>query len=790
MRPRRSFKPFAARGRRTIVAILLTFALFSTVSVTLSIWSTGKSKHRAAVIEVAARQRTLAERYVKDVLLARAGAQTDPAYTGQLLVQSANALLDGGTSPAVNGDDDETTLTAASGSVIRAQLLQERRLVADLTATGSALLAHRPVTTVPLTAHEHIAVADPIQRLRVLAGLTSNVSLNAARTIATQADRDIGSLITLQVWLGIAGLILSLLLGWALIAATRRQTAHFRSLVTSSTDLVVVFGADGCRYVSQSVTSMLGRPEAELFADGFERFVHPDDQARVHAADDHGEPHELLFRVKDRFGEWRQLEAHVTDLRGDRHVRGIVLNARDVTERVRLEEELTRQAFHDGLTGLANRALFRDRLEQALARSERSREPFAVLMVDLDGFKQVNDSLGHDAGDQLLQGVAQRFDEATRPSDTVARLGGDEFAFLLEGTNEPGAIAIANRLLACLLEPVSVAGHELVLLASIGIVVHHGGAGDGEEIVRDADVAMYAAKENGRGKYELFHDEMARELGELLGLEHELRLGLERREFSVHYQQLIDLESSAIVGAEALLRWTSPTRGSVPPSDFIPVAEATSLIGSLGEFVLRESCRQTARWLGDGVLPEGFVTWVNVSGRQLSAGGVSAVVRRALADATLPPTFLGLEVTETAIVVDGIAGDRARAELRELHGLGVRMAIDDFGTGFSSLGHLRRFPVDMLKVDRSFVQGVETDAKDAAITANLASLAHSLGLVAIAEGVESEGQMTSVRELGCDLAQGFLFARPVPADELGRMLAEHGGGSVADVQEPPRAATG
>jgi diguanylate cyclase (GGDEF)-like protein/PAS domain S-box-containing protein len=779
LRPRLSFKPFAARNRRTIVAILLIFALFSTVSVTLSIWATNRSQHRATVVEVAARQRTLAERYVAEVMLARAGARTDPAYTAGLLVQSATALLDGGTAPAVNGDDDETKLTAATGSIVRSQLEQERRLVADLTATGSALLAHRSVAAVPMTAHERLSVDEPIQRLRVLAGLTSNVSLNAARTIATGTDRNISDLIRLQVALGLGGLITSLLLAWALVAATRRQTAHFRSLVTSSTDLVLVFGDDGCRYVSNSVQSMVGGSEADLLGDGFERFVHPDDRVLVHAAPANAQPHELLFRMADRFGEWRQLEAHVTDLRNDRHVRGVVLNARDVTERVRLEEELTRQAFHDGLTGLANRALFRDRLDQALARSERSREVIAVLVVDLDGFKQVNDSLGHDAGDQLLQEVSRRFAEATRPSDTVARLGGDEFALLLEGANEARAVALANRLLECLAEPVTIADRELVLLASIGIVVHKGGPGKSEDMVRHADVAMYAAKEAGRGRYELFHLDMARELGELLGLEHELRLGLERGEFSVHYQQEIDLESRAIVGVEALLRWTSPTRGVVGPADFIPVAEATGLIGALGEFVLREACRQTAQWCRDLVLPERFVTWVNLSGKQLSAGGVSQLVRAALESEALPAELLGLEVTETAIVVGGVAGERARAELEEVHDLGVRIAIDDFGTGFSSLGHLRSFPVDVLKVDRSFVQGIEHDAKDAAITANLTSLAHALGLVAVAEGVESEGQMASVRELGCDVAQGFLFAHPVPADEMSKMLVEHSG--AADV---------
>jgi EAL domain-containing protein (putative c-di-GMP-specific phosphodiesterase class I) len=283
---------------------------------------------------------------------------------------------------------------------------------------------------------------------------------------------------------------------------------------------------------------------------------------------------------------------------------------------------------------------------------------------------------------------------------------------------------------------------------------------------------MYEAKGAGRGRHEVFRHEMAREFGELLGLEHELREGLERGEFSVHYQPEIDLDTRSIVGAEALVRWNSPTRGLVPPIRFIPVAEGTGLIMPLGEFVLAEACRQTAEWFRQGVLPDPFVTWVNLSGKQLSNDGISELVQNALEAAGLAPNLLGLEVTETAIVVEGVAGDRARAALEELHNRGVRIAIDDFGTGFSSLGHLRRFPVDVIKVDRSFVQGVEHNAKDAAITANLTSLAHALGLTAIAEGIETEGQLASVRELGCDLAQGYLFARPMAADKMTDLLTD------------------
>lgn len=360
-RRRSTFSPFAGRSRRTIVAILVTFALCWGLSVVLSITATRGSQHRAAVVEVAARQRTLAESYVNEILLVRAGEPADPAATATVLVRSADALLNGGTAPEVKGDDDATALPAASGTVIRRQLMQEKRLAVDLTAAGSALLAHTSPAAVPITANEHINVTDPVERVRILAGLTSNVSLNAARTIATTDDADISNLIITQSLLGIGGLSTSLLLALGLIAATRRQTAHFRSLVDSSTDLVLVFGADGCRYASQSVTRMLGHPDTALLGAGFAAVVHADDRELVQTAASRAEPREIVFGIQNHLGEWRQLEAHLTDLRSDRHIRGVVLNARDVSERVRLEEQLVRQAYHDDLTQLANRVLFRDR---------------------------------------------------------------------------------------------------------------------------------------------------------------------------------------------------------------------------------------------------------------------------------------------------------------------------------------------------------------------------------------------------------------------------------------------
>jgi diguanylate cyclase (GGDEF)-like protein/PAS domain S-box-containing protein len=778
MRRRRTrFKPLESRGRRWIVAIVMTFTLVSAGTLALSIRGTSRARHRATVIEVAARQRMLADRYVRDILLLRQGHMADPEQTGRLLAASATVLLDGGPVPPVPGDDDDTTLAATTDPQARAQLVQAQHLVADMRATGAALLAGTPQWAVPLHGGERLDTEDPVARLEILGALTSNVSLNAARSIGVGADQSIENLVTLQMALGIGGLAVSLLLAWALIAVTRRQTAHFRSLVTSSTDLVLVFVGGRCRYVSQSVASMAGRPDGELLGDGFATCVHPEDRPVLDAAVTAAAGRTVELRVRNAYNEWRHLEAVVTDLRDDRLVRGVVLNARDISERVRLEEQLTRQAFHDDLTGLANRALFRDRLDHALARAAGGGEPLSVLLIDLDGFKKVNDTLGHDAGDRLLREVAGRFrDGMARGGDTVARLGGDEFALLLEDTAEKRAVSVASQLLGDLAAPALIDGREVPLSASIGIAVHAGGTTGSEEMLRQADIAMYAAKDAGRGGYEVFHPDMTRMLGELVGLEHELRLAVDRGELEVHYQPEIAVASGAIAGVEALVRWTSPALGPIPPSTFIAVAEQIGCIHQIGEQVIGDACRQTAAWDAAGVLPPGFRTWINVSGKQLVTGRLADVIDQALTAAGLPAGRIGIEVTETAVIQEGADGERAFEELQTLRDRGIRIAIDDFGTGFSSLGQLRRFPIDVVKVDRTFIQGVEHNPKDAAITGNVVSLAHALGLVAVAEGVETAGQLASLRRLGCDLAQGYLFARPDTAASITRMLT--GGGQL------------
>jgi diguanylate cyclase (GGDEF)-like protein/PAS domain S-box-containing protein len=766
-----SFQPFARRRRLSVAVLVVVFALFSVFSLGVSRRSAQRSAHRASLVRTIARQRTLAARYADEVILTTVGKPADPAATGEVLEQSARALLDGGVAPAVEGDDDEVTVPPPTTDKVRRQLEQDRRLVKDLLATGRLVLAGKTDVAIRPTANERITSTDPIQRLRVLAGLTSNVALNASRTAANETDRNVKDLENLQAVLALLSAVVAGLVGWALIATTRRQSAHFRSLVTHSTDLVFVHARGRVVYVSDSVGRMLGMDTEEIERSLFDH-VHPDDHELLEDVCTNAVPPEIVVRVRSCDGEWRYLDARVTDLRNDRHVRGVVLNARDVTERVRLEGELTHQAFHDGLTLLANRALFRDRLEQALARSSRNRDCFSVLLFDLDGFKQVNDSLGHTAGDSLLRHAAERLHAITRPVDTLARLGGDEFAMLLDGTDDSGAVVVAERVLEALGEPVYLAERALALSASVGIVVHHGGPGDAEELMRHADVAMYAAKGAGRARYELFRHEMARDLAELVSLEHDLRMGLQRKEFVVHYQPTVDIRTGVVTGAEALVRWDSPIRGLVPPIRFIPIAETTGLIHQLGEYVLREATRQVAEWVRAGLVSDDFAVWVNVSGRQLEAGGLDAIVSAAIADAGTTPNRLGLEITENAIVDDGPTGNRARVELERVHDLGVHIALDDFGTGFSSLAYLHRLPIDVIKVDRSFVADVERDAKNAAITANLTSLAHALGLLSVAEGIETEVQLAAVKQLGCDIAQGYLLARPAPAAAVTEYLAE------------------
>jgi diguanylate cyclase (GGDEF)-like protein len=444
-----------------------------------------------------------------------------------------------------------------------------------------------------------------------------------------------------------------------------------------------------------------------------------------------------------------------------RDARGVVTrlagSLSDVTQRRLAEEQLTHRALYDGLTNLPNRALFLDRLRHAVRRQNRdARALFAVLFLDVDRFKRINDSLGHVAGDRLLVMVARRLELSLRPGDTVARLGGDEFTVLLDDIHSlSDATHVADRIQEALKQPFQLGEHEVVTSASIGIALSATGYEKPEDMVRDADTAMYRAKALGKARHALFDSRMHEQEVALLELEADLRRALERSELVVHYQPIVSLASGCITGVEALARWRHPERGLVPPGDFIPLAEETGLIVPIGEFVLRESCRAVRAWCVD----ELFVS-VNLSTRQLALPDLVERVSAVLDETGLEASRLRLEITESGLLEKPEA---ASALLELLRRSGVRISIDDFGTGYSSLAYLQNLPVDNLKIDRSFVSPLGKDGEHSPIARTIVDIGHNLGMSVIAEGVETEQQLAHVRALACEGAQGHLFSRPLDA---------------------------
>ena len=430
-------------------------------------------------------------------------------------------------------------------------------------------------------------------------------------------------------------------------------------------------------------------------------------------------------------------------------------------------DQLARQAFRDSLTSMPNRALFMDRLSHALTRTERRGEQLAVLFLDLDRFKVVNDSLGHSVGDQLLVGVSQRLAACLRPEDTIARLGGDEFAILLEDVKDDrGPTSVADRLTAELQQPFKVEGREVIITVSIGIAMSTAKRMTPEDILRDADLAMYHAKGKGKARYEVFDKSMNAPAQERMDLELDLRNAVTRGEFTLHYQPVVDLPTGRITEVEALVRWKHPQRGLLFPADFVGLSEETGLIVPLGRWVLHEACRQTRQWqLASSGTP--LAISVNISARQLQQPGLVEEIAAVLRDTRLDPSTLRLEITETVVMHDA---PTTLAKLEALKALGVQLAIDDFGTGYSSLGYLKRFPVDTLKIDRSFVKGIGGNVEDSAIVRAVITVAKSLNLSVTAEGIETAEQLEHLRTLGCDHGQGYFFAKPLTSDRVPALL--------------------
>jgi diguanylate cyclase (GGDEF)-like protein/PAS domain S-box-containing protein len=566
----------------------------------------------------------------------------------------------------------------------------------------------------------------------------------------------------------------------------RESEERFGSLIQHSSDLITVLDADATvLYQSPSIERILGYAAEEIVGTRFDALLDPDETTRLlHLlADGAGyagsdtEVLECTLRHSD--GTLRQFEVLHTNLLQDEAVRGIVLNSRDVSERKAFEEQLAHQAFHDPVTNLANRALFAERVRHAVARNRREHSGIAVIFMDLDDFKTINDSLGHAAGDEVLIEVAKRVAGSIRVTDTAARFGGDEFAILLEDIGSAQEAAdTAERILEALVEPLRLEHKELVVRSSLGISVVEGDAApDADELIRNADAAMYIAKRDGKGGYRLFEPAMHEGVLARLELRADLQRAMTTDQLELHYQPVVRLEDRAVRGVEALLRWNHPERGQVTPDEFIPLAEEMGLIVPIGRWVLRQGCRQ-AKAIQELVPHDPPLTMaVNLSVKQLQHSDIVADVRDALEDSGLTPSSLTLEITETVMMTDT---DLAVQRLQELRALGVRLAMDDFGTGYSSLSYLSRFPVDVLKMDRSFLASGASPEASGLATAVVA-LGQTLDLEVVAEGIEFPEQWTTLRDLGCGLGQGFYFARPMDADAtLDYLRAEH----VAPVDAP------
>jgi diguanylate cyclase (GGDEF)-like protein/PAS domain S-box-containing protein len=552
--------------------------------------------------------------------------------------------------------------------------------------------------------------------------------------------------------------------------ALRESEAKFRTLAESAASAIFIYQGNGFRYVNRGAEALTGYSREELLGLNFWEVVHPDHRELVRQrgmARQQGRAvsERYEFKVLTKHGEerWVDFTAALTEFGGQPAALG---TAFDITDRKLAQELIHHQAYHDALTGLPNRMLLADRLNLALAHAHRQQGSLAVMFLDLDHFKLVNDTLGHSLGDRLLTALAERLKACVREDDTVARVGGDEFVLLLPGISRgEDAAKIAQKVLDYVSKPLLLDGHELFVTTSVGIGMYPSDGEETESLLKNADSAMYRAKEMGRNNYQLFTPAMNARAVLRLSLESGLRRGLERGEFALYYQPIVTLGSRSIAGVESLVRWRHPERGLIEPADFIPLAEDSRLILPLGQWVLEQACLQMRLWREAGLAPLRIA--VNLSARQFQQRDLIRTVHQALKEARLSPASLELEITESAAMQNV---DLTVGMLYGLREMGVRIAMDDFGTGHSSLSYLKRFPIDAIKIDQSFIRDMTVDPYDAAIVSGVVDMAHSLKLRVVAEGVESEEQAAFLRGLRCDEMQGYLFARPLPAEGLLEVL--------------------
>lgn len=549
---------------------------------------------------------------------------------------------------------------------------------------------------------------------------------------------------------------------------TRRQTEErFRSLVLNTSDVITILTADGAiDFHSPSAGRIWGYSAEALRNVSFFGLVHADDAevalgliTQALTRPRLSMSAEIRLRLAD--GSWCYFEVIATNLLRDPRVSGIVTTFRDITERKNFEQALRYQAFHDSLTDLPNRTLFLERVERALVRADRNGTKISVMFIDLDNFKVVNDSLGHAIGDQLLVTLTERIKSCLRHEDTLARLSGDEFALLIEDVRDyDDPRRLANRVQEQLQAPFVLNRREVFASVSIGIALSDPSHSRPDDLLRDADLAMYRAKVNGKSRCEVFDFTMNEQASERLALETHMRRAIERDELRVFYQPIVRLDDASVVGFEALVRWEHPQRGLISPADFIPLAEETGMIVPIGAWVLEEACRQVKVWQDERCTDRALLLSVNVSARQFQEPDLVETVAAVLGRTGFDPTSLKLELTESLMMQDV---ERTIQRLHELKGLSIQLAIDDFGTGYSSLAYLRRFPISVLKVDKSFIHRLGTGAQDDAIVRSIVTLAGDLGMQVVAEGIETAEQLDALRALRCTYGQGYHFSRPLPA---------------------------